>query len=786
MSEIVKAALTQIRLTWRRMLIVHLVYTGLGIILFAPALGVLGRSLLKLSGRPVLADMDLLFFALSPTGAFVFGLFAAVSIVIGAFELASLMAIGVEVPGNKPMHAFSAITFSVKRVTPIFLFAARLVVKVFITVAPFLAVAGVVAFYLLTDYDINYYLAVQPPEFWAAAVIIGTIVVVMAVFLVRGLVRWSLALPLVLFVNTAPAESFSASAKLTGRSSRLIISSAATWFAGTFLIGALVTFAIRLAAESLAPFALDSVALLAILFGLLLVLWLIAGVLATAFAAGFLALLLAGLAKQLVPQFRGIDISSDGQGGFRPETGTRRGMALALVIVAGVATYIGADLLDDIRTTDNTQIVAHRGAAGAAPENTMAAIRRAIADGADWIEIDVQESADGEVVVIHDSDFMKLAGVNLRVWEATIEQIAEIDIGSWFGPEFADERVPTLADVLVAVKGRSKLIVELKYYGHDEQLEQQVIDLIEAARMQGDTMIMSLEYAGIQKMRALRPDWKVGLLSARAIGDLTRLDVDFLAVSIALARPALVKATQAAGKELFVWTVNDALSMSQMMSLGVDGIITDEPYLGREVLTARAELSSVQRLLLHMAPLLGVDPPSLNFESNDAEADGANINLELNLQQRFQLVLETPGSELDEFTTDGCSGGLSVGWDYFAEQAGFFRERHGKQPPWENCCVAHDRDYHVGGGAGLTPSQGFAARLKSDDELRACVHETAFDRRDQLQAEYGIDDDQVAALYETIADSMYLVVRLGGMPCTGLPWRWGYGWPNCTAGNQLE
>lgn len=163
-----------------------------------------------------------------------------------------------------------------------------------------------------------------------------------------------------------------------------------------------------------------------------------------------------------------------------------------------------------------------------------------------------------------------------------------------------------------------------------------MIDLIEAAGMQDDTMIMSLKYAGVRKVHALRPNWKVGLLSARAIGNLTQLDADFLAISLALARPNLVRAAHAAGKEVFVWTVNDALSMSQMMSLGVDGIITDEPLLGREVLVARAELSSVERLLLHMAPLFGFDAPSLSIEANDANADAdtddAKIEVELSLQ----------------------------------------------------------------------------------------------------------------------------------------------------------
>ena len=779
MSEILKAALSQLRLSWRQVLAVHVIYTGLGTILFAPLLGVLGQTLLKLSGQEALADMDLLFFALSPTGAIALGFFAAVTVVISAFELASLMAIGATHSRGRTMDVFSAVAFSLGRVRPIFAFSVRLVIKILIAVAPFLLVAGIATYFLITDYDINYYLAVQPTEFWVAAVIIGILVAIMSVFLIRRLISWSLAMPLLLFAGSEPARCFLASEELTRQSRRKILQALIFWFAITFSIGLVVTLVIRLAAELLVPLFIDSVNLLAVLFGLLTLLWVVASVAATAGTAGLLALLLAALADQLEPRFGEIDMQFGPQRGFNPGRNTRLWFAFALVAAVGVATVIGTAMLDDIRLPDDVRIVAHRGASGAAPENTMAAVRQAVTDGADWIEIDVQESADGEIVVVHDSDFMKLAGVNLRVWEATTARLSEIDIGSWFAPEFSGERVPALADVLAAVKGQSKLIVELKYYGHDEQLEQRVIDLIEAADMQHDTMIMSLEYAGIQIVRSLRPSWKVGLLSARAVGDLTRLDVDFLAVSIALARPALVKTAHAAGKELFVWTVNDALSMSQMMSIGVDGVITDEPRLGREVLAARAELNSVERLLLHVAPLLGVDAPSLNFESNDAVSDDFNINLELSLQQRFQEQLRSPGNVLAEFTTDGCSGGLSVGWDYFAEQAGFFRNQHGEKPPWENCCVVHDRAYHFGGGAGLTPAEGFAARLQADDELRACVVETATERAGELHEEYGVDDDQVALLYQTIAESMHLAVRLGGMPCTDLSWRWGYGWPNC-------
>ncbi len=779
MPEMVRATFFRLKASWLKVLAVHLCYTGLGVILFAPLLGVLGQVLLKFSGKPALADMDLLYFAMSPAGAAAFILFIAITIVISAFELASLMVIGLADASGKRADVLTSLLFSLRRVLPIFNFAGRLVVKLLVTVAPFLAAAAGAAYFLISDHDVNYYLAVQPAEFWVAAVAIGFIALLMAALVIYRLVSWSLALPLVLFAGTAPAHSFAASEKLTHFNRRMILSVLLAWLISAILLGALVTGCVQLLAHWLVPLFLNSVPLLAALFGLLTAFWTIANVIVTALIAGGLALLLAALVYRLSPDCRVFTLPPGKQPGAAFAQKIRYRFVIGLVAAVGSAAFIGYGLLQEIQIDDDVQIIAHRGAASVAPENTMAAVRRAMVDGADWIEIDVQETADGEVVVIHDSDFMKLANKDLRVWDARMEQLAEIDVGGWFSPDFSGERVPRLAEVLAHVKGRSRLIIELKYYGHDQQLEQRVIDLVEAAGMQNDTMIMSLEFAGIQKVRELRPDWRIGLLAAQAIGDLTRLDADFLAVNMALARPERIRTAHAAEKELFVWTVNDALSMSQLMSLGVDGIITDDPRLGREVLAARAELSTAERLLLHMAPWLGIEAPALRSETNDAEIDDTNNNLELTLHQRLQDRIGLVDSELSAFTTDGCSGGLSVGWDYFSKQAGFFKERHGTRPPWENCCVEHDRAYHAGGGAGLTPAEGFAAREQADEELRACVMSTVTGRREVLRSDYHFSDEEIDMLYATISESMFQAVRLGGMPCTGLSWRWGYGWPDC-------
>ena len=102
---------------------------------------------------------------------------------------------------------------------------------------------------------------------------------------------------------------------------------------------------------------------------------------------------------------------------------------------------------------------------------------------------------------------------------------------------------------------------------------------------------------------ALRPNWRVGLLAATAIGDMTRLEADFLAVNTGMATTDFIRRARKAGRDVYVWTVNDPLSMSRMISRGAVGLITDEPALAREVLSERAKLSTSERLLLQVADL---------------------------------------------------------------------------------------------------------------------------------------------------------------------------------------
>jgi len=139
-----------------------------------------------------------------------------------------------------------------------------------------------------------------------------------------------------------------------------------------------------------------------------------------------------------------------------------------------------------------------------------------------------------------------------------------------------------------------------------------------------------------------------------------------------------------------------------------------------------------------------------------------------------QLQTVQIDGELEAFTSDGCSGNLSANWGLLADGLPGFADEFGEKPPWENCCIAHDKHYWRGDAL-----DGYNLRLQADDELRQCVVATGERLAPQLGREHALTPQQVGEAFEIIAGLMYRAVRLGGQPCSLLPWRWGYGWPSC-------
>ena len=167
---------------------------------------------------------------------------------------------------------------------------------------------------------------------------------------------------------------------------------------------------------------------------------------------------------------------------------------------------------------------------------------------------------------------------------------------------------------MAACKGRCRVVVELKSYGHDQHLEEKVVEIVEAAGMADDCIFMSLDRAMVHKMKELRPAWTSGLLVAEAMGDLTKLDADFYAVRAPLATRRFVRRVHAEGRQVYVWTVNDPAWMLSAMSRGVDGLITDVPDIAREVVGKRAGMSDAERAMVALIVRLGARPETLGPE----------------------------------------------------------------------------------------------------------------------------------------------------------------------------
>ena len=614
MTGIGKKIFDVVRKNIGRIFVIHLVYVALGTLMFTPLVGIVGRFLLGMSGQTVLSDFDIAYFILTPLGMTSLILLAALLITILVFEQASLMVISAGSGQGRHISVMSALQFTVGHARSIFLFAIRLVVRVLCIVVPFLAMAGVVFVTLLSKYDINYYLAETPPVFFVAAAVIVVLLLAMFTLLLIKLFSWSLALPMVLFAGASPAGSFKESRQQTLGHKVFFVKALAAWGVVSLLLSMVVMGFVQFLGGQVAPLFFYSMNLLVVVLGGLVVLWALCNLLVTTITSGSFAALLTALYEHAGAVIDVSQLAAERQESRMAMSAFR--LVLILICATVAAGLVGVWLFNGIQTEDHVEVIAHRGAAGKAPENTMASIRQGVQDKADWIEIDVQETADGQVVVIHDSDFMKLSGVATKVWDGTLAEIQQIDIGSWFDPKFAGERVPTLAAVLEAVRDKSHLLIELKYYGHNQQLEQRVVDIVEQAGMADQVAVMSLKYDGVAKLHSLRPKWRTGLLLSKSLGSLSGLDVDFFAVNRVMASSGFIRRMHAAGKQVYVWTVNDQVSMSQVMSLGVDGIITDEPELGLKVLAERAGMSSLERLLIHAAILVERPVPEKIYRDN--------------------------------------------------------------------------------------------------------------------------------------------------------------------------
>lgn len=227
-----------------------------------------------------------------------------------------------------------------------------------------------------------------------------------------------------------------------------------------------------------------------------------------------------------------------------------------------------------------TQIVAHRAGAAFGPENTVAALDRAVADGAQLAEIDVQQLGDGTLVVLHDTNFKRTTGLDLDVWDADYETVRDLDAGAFFSPAFAGEPVPTLDGLLAAAKGRIGLMVELKSTGREQDLVEATLALIHRRGMAGQCIIASMDMDLLRQVKALDPRMPTALTTVLLLSrEYDLRDLDAYNVETASLSLGLVVQAHLQGKRVYAWTANSASTMDKILRCRADGLVTDDPPL---------------------------------------------------------------------------------------------------------------------------------------------------------------------------------------------------------------
>jgi glycerophosphoryl diester phosphodiesterase len=572
------------------------------VLVVGPVSAALLRLFLQQWGRCSVGNFELASFLLSPIGA-------AASVTLGTIGVA---AIYVELAGLLLLLADEhpsirrTLGHLVRRLRSLCVLARHQVAWYVLLALPFLVAACSVLFWLWSGKDVNGLIVLRPPVFWIGAGIAGGLSVVYGVLALRLFLRWLLSVPALLLSDDTSAKQAMAVSGEAGRGqTRRLLAGLVGWLLLQLVLGAVILVPLRILSDTLLDRIGTSLAVVLPVTGLVLVIHAIAAATLSVLATTTLA----GLLLSYFAALRGVDLAE-----AKPriaEAQARRSPSVRLVglVVCGllmVSVSTSAALLSALELRDDVEITAHRAGATVAPENTVAAIRRAIEDGADWAEIDVQLTADRAVVVIHDSDLRRVGSRPGRIGQMTLAEVQQVDVGNWFDPAFAGERVPTLDEVIAAAGDGIRLNIELKPHGEDEvnKLVGETLGSVRRAGILDRCRICSQSYAALGLAKELEPEVEVGFIAGAALGDLSALQVDFLMVSVRLTTRRLVDRARARGIAVHAWTVNDPDQLLRLLDRGVTNVITDDVAAMKARLAEIRELHPAARLLLRTRNLL--------------------------------------------------------------------------------------------------------------------------------------------------------------------------------------
>ena len=497
--------------------------------------------------------------------------------------------------GCRYRTAAAALLGMLRRAGPLAVLAACQVFAHVLLAAPWLAIGSLLYGLLLGSYDPYFVVAARPPALWW---FLGGFLPVLAIGLLLHAAlyfRWLLATPALVLEGLSPVAALLRSRRLTrGRHLRI-----ATLVVGLALAVACMPLIVTEVYDRAATPLLEWIPDDRLLVSAGMVLYL------TLYAATVLGVLLLGSTLNTL-LVRALFHRLGGARGARAVAATPphpgRFVWGAEAAFLGLALVQATIAVSSMNLRSEVSVTAHRGASQAAPENTLAAFQAAIDAGADAIELDVRLTSDGAVVVFHDSDFRRVANDPRAVVDTPLSAMRDLDIGSWFAPAFAGERIATLGEALAFIDRRALALVELKPDAGNAQalLDATLRDIARGGHADA-VMLASLSPDLVRAARASAPRARVALFANAALPGTARwTDFDMLGLNHLQIDIKTVADARRRGYLLQAWTVNDPVRMARYMDLGVDDISTDAPAEAVRLRAERVALSDFELLLVRL------------------------------------------------------------------------------------------------------------------------------------------------------------------------------------------
>lgn len=612
------ALLRTLRDHLRPLIAYHLFFTLLASALVLPAITWATRGLLAQLNRTVVTNDELIALLFSPLGLVGMLVGLGLTFLVIYWQQAGMMQVAIRPRNNHYRLALEALWLSARRLPAL---AGLVIFQVgthLLLLAPFMAALAWLYGFWLSGIDPYYLQRVRPPVLWYFIACALPLVATWAWAASWLYLRWLLALPLVALEGAAPWHALKRSVILTRGWRRsigaavllLLVIIVSLPFLVTLLFDQLFTPLLWLLPEHNAVLI---PAMLAYLIGFVLVALTI-----TFLGIATNALLTTCLYMQLAHRAPRPSPPADTNAGKLAWA-----VELSVLVFAGLQAWW---ILNSFELRDNVAVIAHRGSSMVAPENTLAAVRQSLVDGADYVEIDVRLTSDQQVMLYHDRSLARLTGDNREFGDLTREELSQYDVGSWFGDAFQSETIPGLDEALAVVRGKAGLMIDMKPSpGQEQALADAVIDALHVesdlryrcwatqySAFDGyaacgfpnallDMRIATMSPGLLAHLNARAPELRITLLAQLILpGTLNRGDFDALGLRHNRITEGEIRLARLYGYEIHAWTVNDRARMSTLIDLGVDAIITDYPDRLTELISDRRELSDGALMLVKL------------------------------------------------------------------------------------------------------------------------------------------------------------------------------------------